>query len=227
MNKAFRLSVLGVLVCAGVTILSAQEPVGQPSPASPPLLTLGLLVDNSGSLRTQFGAVIAVSRVIVESTQTGDEIFIVRFVSSEEISIVQDFTTQKSALTRALDEMYIQGGLSAITDAVYLAADRIAKKGDSEDQKRALILITDGADENSFYKPEPLLSRLREKKLRVYAIGFPLTGRQGVKGVKAQERARKYLTRLADESGGRVYFPATKTDVENVANSILNDIRNQ
>lgn len=223
MNKAFRLSVLGVLVFAGVTVLSAQEPGVKPSTAPPSLLTLGLLVDNSGSLRSQLNEVIGVSKRIVESTQTGDEIFIVRFVSSDKITIPQDFTTHKSWLTQVLDDMYVEGGLSAITDAVYIAAERLDKKGGSEGHKQALILITDGADEGSFYKTERLLSLLREKKLRVYAIGFPLAG----KGVKDQERARKYLTTLADESGGRVYFPATKTDFETAANSILNDIRNQ
>jgi len=114
MNKAFRLSLFGVLVCAGVTVLSSQKPEARQLTASPSLLTLGLLVDNSGSLRSHF---------------------------------------------------------------------------------------------------------------QVYAIGFPQAlGRQDV---KKQERARKYLSRLADKSGERVYFPATKTDIENVANSVLNDIRNQ
>ena len=225
MNKAFRLSVFGVLVCVGFTVLSAQEPGAKPSTASPSPLDLGLLVDNSGSLRSHFQKVIDVSKGIVESAQAGDRLFIVRFVSSDKITIIQDFTTHKAPLTEALDDMYVEGGLSAITDAVYFAGERLDKKGGSDGHKRALILITDGADEGSFYKTKQLLSLLREKEVRVYAIGFPQAlGRQGV---KSQERARKYLIRLADESGGRVYFPTTKTDVENVAHSVLNDIRNQ
>jgi len=225
MNKVFRLSTFGVLVCAGFTVLSAQEPRVKPSTASPSWLELGLLVDNSGSLRSHFQKVIDVSKRIVESAQAGDRLFVVRFVSAHKITIVHDSTPQKSPLTQALDEMYVEGGLSAITDAVYMAAERLDKNGGSEGHKRALILITDGADEASFYTMERLLSLLCEKEVRVFAIGFPEA--LGQQGLKVQERARKYLIRLADESGGRVYFPTTKTDVENVANSVLNDIRNQ
>src|SRR4030095_9720702 len=122
-------------------------------------------------------------------------------------------------------EMYIEGGLSAITDAVYLSTQRLVK--DSEEYgsgyKRAVILISDGAEESSFYRTGQALLLLREKKIPVYAIGFPQAlGRQGV---KVQERARKYLIKLADESGGRVYFVDAPTDVRSFANSILNDIR--
>ena len=110
MNKAVRISVLGVLVCAGVTVLLAQEPVVKPPTASPSLLTLGLLVDNSGSLRSQLNEVIGVSKRMVESEQAGDEILIVRFVSSDKITISQDFTTHKSWLTQVLDDTYVEGG---------------------------------------------------------------------------------------------------------------------
>jgi hypothetical protein len=124
--------------------------------------------------------------------------------------------------------MYVQGGLSAINDAVYVSAGHLAKDAEehgSEGYKRALILVTDGAEESSVNRTEHLLLLLREKKIRVYAIGFPQV--LGQQGVKVQERARKFLTRLADESGGRVYFPVTTTDVKSVANSILIDIRSQ
>src|SRR6266850_771883 len=225
MNKIFQLSTFGVLVCACFMVLSAQEPRAKPSTASPSPLELGLLVDNSGSLRSHFQKVIDVSKGIVESAQAGDRLFIVRFVSADKITIVHDFTTNKSPLTEALEGMYVEGGLSAITDAVYMAAEHLDKNGGSEGQKRALILITDGADEGSFYKTERLLSLLREKEVRVYVIGFPQA--LGQQSLKVQERARKYLIRLADESGGRLYFPTTKTHVEKVASSVLHDIRNQ
>jgi Mg-chelatase subunit ChlD len=149
-------------------------------------------------------------------------------VNVEVHPIVHDFTSEKVTLIRALDEMSVEGGLSAITDALYVAAEHLAKdaeKNNSDGHKRALVVITDGLDENSFITVEKLLTLLREKQIRVYAVGFP----QAVasQGIRFEERARKYLTRLADKSGGRVYFPATAADIKSVSSSLLNDMRSQ
>jgi Ca-activated chloride channel family protein len=227
MNRQFWLLILGLVFCLGSTVDTAQESV-KPKVTSKPPLAVGLLVDNSGSLRSNFSNVIEVSKGVVENSQSEDEIFLVRFISADVIQIVNDFTTEKSTLTRALDEMYVEGGLSAITDALYVSAEHLAKKGEkpgSEGYKRALILITDGAEENSYFRMERLLSLLREKKIRVYAVGFPQALMR--QGFKVQERAKNYLTRLVEQSGGRVYFPETSNDVKAVANTILSDIRFQ
>ena len=225
MRRTFWFLALALVFCVGSTPHIAQENV-KPKIAAKPPLALGLLVDNSGSLRSNFSNVIEVSKEVVENSQSEDQIFLVRFISADLIQIVNDFTNKKSTLTRSLDEMYVEGGLSAITDALYVSAEHLAKKGEipgSEGYKRALILITDGAEENSYYRMERLLSLLREKKIRVYAVGFPqVLIRQGL---KVQERAKNYLTKLVEQSGGRVYLPETSNDVKVVANTILSDIR--
>lgn len=228
MNKPFRLSILGVLFWVGVIVLSAQESGVKPASPSNPPLSFGLLVDNSGSVRSVIREVINVGKGVVERSQPGDRIFLVRFVSSDQIKILQDFSSQKSVFVEALDGIYVEGGLSAITDALYMAAEHLSKDGEkegSEGHKRALILITDGADERSYYRRERLMALLREKKVRVYAVGFPQALER--QGVRVQERARKYLTTLASESGGRAYFPVSEAEIEIVANSVLNDIRAQ
>jgi Ca-activated chloride channel family protein len=226
MKKQFWLLILGPVFCVSSTVHIVAQETLKPKVTSKPPLELGLLVDNSGSVRSNFSNVIEVSKGVVENSQSEDEIFLVRFISADMIQIVNDFTTEKSILTRALDEMYVEGGLSAITDALYVSAEHLAMKGEkagSEAHKRALILITDGAEENSNYRMERLLSLLREKNIRVYAVGFlQALIRQGL---KVQERAKTYLTRLAEESGGRVYFPETSNDVKAVANTIFSDIR--
>jgi hypothetical protein len=139
---------------------------------------------------------------------------------------VSDFTTEKSVLTRSLDEMYVEGGLSAITDAVYFSARHMAEKGETpgtESYRRALILITDGAEESSYYRLGPVLSLLREKKIPVYVVGFPQALER--QGLKAQERAVRYLNKIVESSRGRAYFPKTSAEIETVANTILSDIR--
>jgi len=186
-------------------------------------LAIGLLVDNSGSLRSNFSNVIEVSKAVVEQSQPEDQIFLVRFINADLIQIVNDFTNEKTALTRSLDEMYVEGGLSAITDALYVSADHLSKNGERfEGYKPALIVITDGGEENSYYRMERVLLLLGEK-IRVYAVGFPQALER--QGLKVQERAKNYLIKLVEQSHGRAYFPETSSEVKSVANRMLSDIR--
>src|SRR2546427_4189839 len=138
-------------------------------------ISYGLAVDTSGSLRSQLQSVIDAAKAIIDSNKTGDETFLERFISSDKIETVQDFTASKDLLLDGLDSLYIEGGQTAVIDGVYLAAEHVAeyKKGDENDRRRrALIVITDGEDRNSFYKETQLLQRLREQDVQIYLIGF-------------------------------------------------------
>src|SRR3989440_4726684 len=84
-------------------------------------ISYGLVVDNTGSLRNQINQVIEASKSIVESNKPGDEAFVVRFVGSDEVKIMQDFTADKQSLSEALDDMFVEGGQTAVIDAVYLS----------------------------------------------------------------------------------------------------------
>jgi len=83
-----------------------------------------LVIDNSGSLRTQIQQVIDASKVLVGTNRKDDETSVIRFVSSEKIEIVQDFTANQTDLIDSLDNLYTEGGRTAIIDAVYLAVQR-------------------------------------------------------------------------------------------------------
>src|SRR5262249_6255350 len=129
-------------------------------------ISYGLAVDTSGSLRSQLQSVIDAGKTIINSNKSGDETFLVRFISSDKIETVQDFTPSKDLLMDGLESLYVEGGQTAIIDAVYLTAEHVAeyKKGNQDDRRRrALIVITDGEDRDSFYKQDQLFSRLREE----------------------------------------------------------------
>ena len=131
-----------------------------------------------------------------------------------------------------LDSLYVEGGQTAVIDGVYLAADHIAeyKKGDDNDRRRrALIVITDGEDRNSFYKEAQLFARLREADVQIYVIGFvrELDKEAGLIRKSPRDKAVSLLNRLATDTGGRVFFPESLSDLPQIANEIVRDLRTQ
>jgi Ca-activated chloride channel family protein len=195
-------------------------------------ITYGLAVDTSQSLRSQIQSVIDAAKAIINSNKRGDETFIERFISSDKIETVQDFTADKDLLLDGIDNLYVEGGQTAVIDGVYLAAEHIAeyKKGDANDRRRrALIVITDGEDRNSFYKEAQLFARLREEDVQIYVIGFvrELDKEGGFIRKSPRDKAVALLNKLATETGGRVFFPESISELPQIANEIVRDLRTQ
>jgi Ca-activated chloride channel homolog len=195
-------------------------------------ISYGLAVDTSGSLRSQLQSVIDAGKTIINSNKQGDETFLVRFISSDKIETVQDFTASKDALLDGLDSFYVEGGQTAVIDAVYLSAEHVSeyRRGDGDDRRRrALIVITDGEDRNSFYKQEQLFARLREEDVQIFVIGFvnELDKDAGLIRKSPREKAVALINKLATETGGRAFFPDSIAELPQIANDIIRDLRTQ
>jgi Ca-activated chloride channel family protein len=196
-------------------------------------ITYGLVVDNSGSLRNQISQVIEAGKTIISSNKPGDETFVVRFVSSDEIKIMQDFTADRQSLTDALEDMYVEGGQTAVVDAVYLAAEHASerRKNDPVEDKRrrALILVTDGEDRNSFYKTEQLFEALKEEDVQIFVIGFvnELEKDRGFISKSKRDKAVSLLDKMAKETGGRTFYPNSLSELPDIAEQITKDLRTQ
>ena len=195
-------------------------------------ISYGLAVDTSQSLRSQIQAVIDAGKTIVNSNKAGDETFLVRFISSDKIETLQDFTASKDLLIDGLDNLYVEGGQTAVIDAVYLTAEHVAeyKKGDDSDRRRrALIVITDGEDRASFYSQEKLFARLREADVQIYVIGFvnELDRDSGFIRKSQRDKAINLINKLATETGGRAFFPESLSELPQIANEIVRDLRTQ
>jgi Ca-activated chloride channel homolog len=197
-------------------------------------ISYGLVVDNSGSMRPLLNQVIDAAKTIINSNKTGDETFLVRFVSSDKIEVLQDFTADENALMDALDNLYIEGGQTAIIDATLLSAERVAnyKKGNdlNDRRRRALILVTDGEDRSSFYKENELFARLREMDVQLYVIGF--TGELdaqngGLIRKSTKDKSVNLINKLATETGGRAFFPGSISELPQIAQDITHDLRTQ
>ncbi len=192
-----------------------------------------LVVDNSFSLRSQLEKVIEASKILVNSNRPGDETCYIRFVNSEKISIEHDFSENKSSLTEKLDEMYVEGGSTAVRDAVFLAVEKVDEyeksKSPGDRKRRAVILVTDGEDRNSFYQEGQLFDMLREADVQIYTIGFTgeLDKEAGFIRKSPQSKAISLLTRLASETGGKAYFPASVAELAQIARDIAGELRTQ
>src|SRR5262245_58011794 len=187
-------------------------------------LTYGLAIDASGSLHDQFREVMAAAANIINANTPDDETFVVRFISSDKIENVQPLTSNKKMLLDALDAFYIEAGQTAVYDAIYVSAEYLAKQisNDTKLRRRALVLVTDGEERNSFYKKETLFQLLAQTDTQIFTIAL-------TKDLKPRDRDRaiSFLSQLARETGGRTYFPANAADLQRISNEIIKDIRTQ
>ena len=192
-----------------------------------------LVLDNSGSMRAQLDKVIEAGKILIDKNKPEDETEIVRFIGRDKITIEQPFTTNKADLQDSLDNLFIEGGQTAIIDAVYLAVENVDKYQESkkmEDRRRrAIVLVTDGEDRDSYYNEKQLTDLLRESEVQIYVVGFlgDLSKEGGIIRKSPQEKAKAFLQRIADESGGKTYFPADVSELPDIAKQISGELRTQ
>ncbi len=209
-----------------------EQPIASLTTAEVPVIN-ALVIDNSRSLRTQLAKIIEAGKIIVGSNLPQDQSTVVRFVSRDKIEVVQNFTPDKKLLENALDNLFVEGGQTALIDAIYQTTknlDDFQSSENKEDAKtRALILVSDGDDRDSFHREGELFNLLRQSQVQIYAIGFVsnLNASPEADGSSRQQKARDLLTRLAQETGGKVFFPASIADLPTIAADISGEIRTQ
>jgi len=192
-------------------------------------LNIGLVMDNTGSMRSQLERVIAAGATFVNNLRAQDETFIVRFVGSDNIEIVQEWTSNKRLLNNGLTNMFIEGGQSAITDALYLSANKILEREKADKSKRgALILVTDGEDRRSYYKREQLLDLFKGSDVQIFTIGLV----SEIPNESVRKDSVKFINQLALETGGAAFILQGKNkDAENALaqslKAILTELNSQ
>jgi len=192
-----------------------------------------LVIDNSGSLRSQLDKVIEAGKIMVNANRADDETSVIRFVDSSKVEVKQDFTSNKEDIFYALDNLYVEGGQTAIIDAVYLAVQSVDeyKKSSAanERKRRAIVVVSDGEDRNSFYNETQLFQLLREADVQIYTIGFvnELDADGSLIRKSPQKKAKAFLERLASETGGKSYFPNTVGELNGIAQNISTELRTQ
>jgi Ca-activated chloride channel family protein len=161
-------------------------------------LDLALVVDNSGSLRTQFPIVQAVAKTLIGSLVPGDRVTVIRFISSDKIEIFEPWTSDKKVATASIDRMYIEGGASAVLDAVFLAGEDLKKQQGSGGSKHfAAVVISDFEDRMSYYSLDQALKPIAGTDIQI----FPFALTQDLASTK-KANAAKLAHTLAVLTGG-------------------------
>ena len=178
-------------------------------------VALGIVIDNSGSMREKRPAVNQAAINLVRASNPNDEVFIVNF--NDESFLDQDFTNQVPLLKEALDRIEARGG-TALYDAVVAAADHLKKNARLD--KKVILVITDGEDNASRETLEQAVRLLQaENGPTVYTIGLL--------GEERQRRARRALQAMAEQTGGVSFFPKDLAEVDSITQQVAHDIRNQ
>ncbi len=181
-------------------------------------VSLGLVIDNSGSMRTKRERVNKAALTFAKTCNPQDEIFLINF--NDQVFIDQEFTKSRDDLTDALENLDARGGTS-LHDAIYLSLEHIRE---GKEDKKALLVISDGEDRDSRYKFQSVLEFARESLASIYVIG--LLDKEGERS-NAQKKAAKNLKELAEDTGGKYYFPESVDEVEAICTQIAHEIRNQ
>jgi Ca-activated chloride channel homolog len=168
-----------------------------------------IAIDGSGSFRTFLPGALKAAEILIQQKRSADEVLIARFVSKDNIQNIHDFTTDTQGPVKALKSFVVEGGRSAVIDALYAAAEHVARRKPGEDRRKAVVIITDGEDRDSARNLNALVKLLREQQVQVFAIGLTGDLDQEAGFVRASPRAlaEKLLTTVAEESGGRAFFP--------------------
>jgi Ca-activated chloride channel family protein len=177
-------------------------------------VAMGIVIDNSGSMREKRDKVNKAALNLVRSSNPQDQVFVVNF--NDEYYLDQDFTSNINKLREALEKVEARGG-TALYDAILASANHLK---DAKLQKKILFVVTDGEDNASRDSLEETVRKLQEENgPTVYAIGLL--------GDEKARRARRALETIAQRTGGIAYLPRTLDEVDQISSSVAHDIRNQ
>jgi len=186
-------------------------------------VSMGLVIDTSGSMRPKLRTVSDAARDLIRQMRPDDEAFLVQFKT--EADLIQEFTSNRRELEDALGDLYAGGG-TALLDAIIATADHANEKG--RRRKKALVVITDGLDRNSSMKEKEVIAAMKEDEVQVYLVGFVDEEESGGFFSRSPaKKAKQLLTRLAEDSGGRAFFPTGVSEMPAIAAQIAKELRAQ
>ena len=180
-------------------------------------VTVGLVVDHSGSMRAKLADVVAAARTFVQSSNPEDQMFVVNFNEKVTLGLPAgiQFTNRPDELTRAIANTPTTGQ-TALYDAV-IAAGKLLQSGKWD--KKVLLVISDGADNASRHSLAQALDVVERSSVLIYSVG--------IFDAEDPDKNPKVLRRLAAATGGEAFFPDRYNAVIGDCEHIAREIRHQ
>lgn len=191
-------------------------------------VTMGIVIDDSGSMRTKRPSVDAAALTFVKTSNPNDQVFVVNFNDVYYVDTPGNFAANMQQLESALDKIDSRGG-TALYDAVVASIDHL-KLGNRD--KKVLLVITDGDDNSSRYTFPQLVQFAEKSNAEIYTIGLLGGDNENSGGLfhihsGGDRHAEKVLKDLAESTGGKAYFPKSLNDVDEVCQHIAHEVRDQ
>lgn len=186
-------------------------------------LSMGILLDLSGSMKKHMDEVNKAALAFIQASNRQDQVFLIGF--NDESELLQDFTSDVDEIRDSLDNAIVAGG-TVLYDAIYLGVQK-AQSGSKA--KKAVVVITDGEDKDSYYKLEELVAKVQEADVQVFCVGF-LDQEKGLFGRWKNSGARSAydaLTRISEETGGKAFFPQQISEIHAIVDAIARELRSQ
>jgi VWFA-related protein len=180
-------------------------------------VTVGLVIDHSGSMRPKLGEVVVAARTFVRSSNPEDKLFVVNFNERVPLGLpaANGLTNDADALEHAISSQPATGQ-TALYDAVCKALEQLQSGGP---EKKVLIVISDGGDNASALGLSEVLRKAGLSGAAVYTVG--------IFDDEDPDRNPDVLRRLARATGGEAFFPGQLNEVVAICERIARDIRNQ
>ncbi|MGH9435137.1 MAG: VWA domain-containing protein, partial [Terriglobia bacterium] len=190
-------------------------------------VTMGIVIDDSGSMRDKRPSVDAAALTFVKTSNPHDQVFVVNFNDVYYVDTPGNFAANTQQLESALDKIDSRGG-TALYDAVVASLDHL-KLGNRD--KKVLLVITDGDDNSSRYTFPELIQYAEKSNAVIYAIGL-LGGNNESGGLfhihsGGDRHAAKVLKEMAESTGGKAFFPKSLSQVDDICQHIAHEIRDQ
>jgi Ca-activated chloride channel homolog len=180
-------------------------------------VTIGLVIDNSGSMRSKRPDVVAAAMAFVRSSNPADQIFVVNFNENVSMGLPANvsFTNNAAQLETALSRN-VTTGMTALYDAIAGAIDQLQK---GKWDRKVLIVVSDGGDNASKRSLAQVMSLVNRSNAAIYTMG--------IFDESDEDRNPHVLRQLSKASGGEAFFPKTQQDILPICEQIARDIRSQ
>lgn len=207
---------VAAIFLAAVHLVPAQTSVQDTSAAPANGISYGIVVDNSGTYRRMLESLIQFVGKVLDEHTTVDEAFFIRFIDTEKIRLSQELTSDVTEIRESTENMYVEGGQTAIIDAVRVAGRYLAEHGKPEyASRRSILLVTDGDERGSGSKPEQAIRILKDAGIRIVAVA-----------VSDDQVQTKLLDRLTRETGGRLFVVKQKGELRTIGSEVAAALRN-